>query len=301
MGQADEADVVVVGGGPGGLSAATWAARYRHTVVVVDSGVYRNALVEESHGYHGNDALPPATLRAAAREQLLAYPGTAIRAAHVERIDGTADSFELATSDGAIRARRLVLATGVTDVVPDVADFLEHYGADVYHCPACDGYEMRDRDVVVFGWSSHVVGFALGLLEWARSVTIVTDDHRFRGDHDDLERLERNGVAVSEGDAVELVGPRGGLRAVKLRDGRELPCQAAFFSIKHRPNNQLARALHCGITMEGCVVVDEHGKTTIDGVYAAGDLVPGMQLIQVAAASGVVAGVAVARSLAKQR
>jgi thioredoxin reductase len=151
--------------------------------------------------------------------------------------------------------------------------------------------------VVVLGWSEHIAGFALELLDWAGSVTVVTDGRRFEGDDDRREALDRNGVALLEDEAVELVGRRGELRSVRLRGGREVPCSLAFFSIGHSPRTELADALGCERSEDGYVLVDEHGETSTPGVFAAGDLIPGFQLIQVATAKGTTAGVGCALAL----
>lgn len=207
------------------------------------------------------------------------------------------DLFLVRTGGGSYAARRLVLATGVEDRFPEVDGFFEHYGADVFHCPTCDGYEARDRRVVAFGWSRKVAGFALGLLNWAAEVTIVTDGSRFEGDAACRADLDDRQVEVVEDDAVALLGRRGHLEGVRLRSGRTIPCELAFFSIAHRPRNELAVLLGCAVNDEGCILVDDDHQTSVAGVYACGDVTPGLQVIQVAAAQGAVAGVACARSL----
>jgi thioredoxin reductase len=291
-------DVVVVGGGPSGLAAATWLARYRRSVVVVDSGEYRNRWVDEAHGYLSQSTLRPLEFLRACRDELLAYDEVSAVAGSVASIAGVCDTFAVEVADGTdIHARRLVLATGVEDEFPDVAGFFEHYGASVFHCPVCDGYEARGRDVVVFGWGEHVTGFALAMLTWASTVTVVTDGREFEGDAGDEHALRAAGVALVEDVAAELVGRRGDLRAVRLRSGVELPCGMAFFSIAHRPRSELAVAIGCDVGEADCVAVDGEGRTSVAGVFAAGDLVPGLQLVQVAAGKGAVAGVGCARSL----
>jgi thioredoxin reductase len=261
--------------------------------VVLDSGQYRSAAVEQSHGYLGRDPQRPLDLLARGREELLAYPTASVvpgAVSSVRRVDGL---FEVAS----YRAHRLVLACGVQDAFPAVEGFEEHYGASVFHCPSCDGYEARGRDVVALGWDPHLVGFAGTLLNWARSVTVVTDGHAFRGDQECRTFLRGLDVELVEDDAVSFVGERGGLRGVRLGSGRELPASLAFFSVAHQPRVDLAVSLGCALDDDGYVLVDHEGRTTVDGVYAAGDLTPGLQLVAVAAASGVVAGVAAAQSL----
>ena len=293
-------DAVVVGGGPSGLAAATWLARHRRSVVVVDSGEYRNRWVDEAHGYLSQSTLRPLEFLRACRDELLTYDEVSVVSGAVTSVAGVCDAFAVDVSGGGIdelHARRLVLATGVEDEFPDVAGFFDHYGTSVFHCPVCDGYEARGRDVVVFGWGEHVTGFALGMLTWASTVTVVTDGRDFEGDAGDEHALRSAGVAIVEDVAAELVGRRGDLRAVRLRSGVELPCGMAFFSIGHHPRSQLALALGCDVGEADCVAVDGEGRTSVAGVFAAGDLVPGLQLVQVAAGKGAVAGVGCARSL----
>ena len=292
-------DAVVVGGGPAGLAAATWLARYRRRVLVLDSSEYRNASVDRAHGYLGSDPMVPADLRERARHDLARYTEavlrTGVRVCDVSR-DG--DEFTLKLDDDTVvRALRLVLATGVRDSFPEIDGFFDHYGADVFHCPTCDGYELAERDVVALGWNEHLAGFSLNLLDWASSVTIVTEGVTFKGDERHRETLAAHGVRIVEDDAVAFIGDRGALRGVRLAGGEEIPCQAAAFSIAHHPRNDLAQMLGCELTEEGCVVVDDSCETSVPGVYAAGDLTPGIQLVQVAAAKGTVAGISCAKSL----
>ena len=297
-----EVDVVVVGGGVSGLAAALWVARYRRSVVVVDSCDYRNKSVEISHGYLGRDPQDPATLLEDGRREVLAYPTARYEAGEVSSITRAEDGlFDVCIGDQWLRTHRVILATGVRDAFPSVEGFSEHYGASAFHCPACDGYEARDRDVVALGWDDRLVGFAGTLLNWARSVTVVTDGRRFEGDDSCRVVLARNEIELVEEKAVSLVGPRGDLRAVRLESGRELPCSLLMFSIEHRPRHDLAASLGCAVDADGYVVVDAEGLTSVPGVYACGDLVPGLQLSQVAAGKGVIAGVGAAQSFFGER
>ena len=291
-------DAVVVGGAAAGLSAATWIARYRRSVVVVDGGEPRNEWVEQAHGYLGEDPVNPAVLLSRAREQLLRYPEARIcdGLAQSARTDG--DGLFVVEVDGLrLRGRRVVLATGVRDRFPEVGRFFEHYGASVFHCPTCDGYEARDATVVVFGWSDDVTGFALALLGWADTVRIVTDGRAFEGDEACRRRLVEAGIPILEDEALELLGSRGRLEGVRLRDTGVVRCDLAFFSIAHEPRTALAEQLGCRLTPEGCIEVDGQCATSVPGVFAAGDVTPGIQLLQVAAAKGATAGVECARSL----
>ena len=289
-----EVDVVVVGGGPSGLAAASWLGRYRRSVVVLDSQEYRSGRVERSHGYLGRDPQRPTELLERGREEVLAYPTVSIRQRSARAVRRRADGlFEV---DDDLLAHRLVLACGVQDAFPAVDGFDEHYGASVFHCPSCDGYEARDRHVVALGWDPHLVGFAETLKNWAASVTVVTNGMRFRGDEACRTELAEHEIDLLERNAVRLLGSRGDLEGLELDGGEVLETSMVLFSVAHEPRVELAESLGCELDDEGYVAVNEKGLTTVDGVYAAGDLTPGLQLVSVAAASGVVAGVACAHS-----
>ena len=294
-------DAIVVGGGPAGLAAGLWLARYRRKVTVIDGGLYRNRWTEQAHGYLGLDPITPLELRERGRRDLLRYPTATLREGTVTAAAKLDEGFCVTVDGEPMLAHRLLLATGVRDRFPDVENFFDHYGRSVFHCPACDGYEARERDVVALGWAPHVAGFALELLDWARSVTVVTGAASFQGDRRHRDALKRNGVRLIEDDARALLGEPGALEGVRIGSGEVVPAQMVFFSIGHEPASPLAQQLGCRTTEGGeCVWVDENGETSVPGVYAAGDMTPGTQLVQIAAAKGVTAGVACAMSLRGQ-
>lgn len=299
--QTETWDAVVIGGGPAGLAAATWLGRYRRRTLVLDHGQHRNRHVDRAHGYLTMDPASPAEILERARAGVRRYEGVELRSSEVAAVRGECGAFTVDMVDGSsVEALRVVLATGLRDVKPAIEGFDEHYGADVFHCPACDGLEAKDRDVVALGWSEDIAGFALELLDWAATVAVVTNGRRFEGDEARREALARNGVHLVEEDVAAFVGSRGELRAVRLAGGVELPCSLAFFSIDHRPRSPFAEALGCDHSDEGCLLVDEQGETSVPGVYGAGDITPGLQLLQVATAKGTTAGVGCARSLRRE-
>jgi len=275
-------------------------SRYRRSVGVLDGGPPRSWSTDVTHGYLGRDRVSPTELLDQARADLAAYPTAArLQCRAVTARAQDPDHFVVTTDDGDdLVARRLVLATGVKDELPPVPGMTEHYGANAFHCPTCDGYEARGRRVVMLGWGAQVAGTSLELLDWAAEVTIVTAGRRFEGEERHRQALERNGIALVEEEATELVGPRHDLQAVALAGGGRIPCNLVFFSIAHHPQTQLAQELGCELTGEGCLQVDDCGRTSVDGVFGAGDVTPGIQLVQVAAAKGAIAGVTCALSLA---
>lgn len=290
--------MVVVGGGPAGLSAATWAARYRRSVLVVDSGEYRNRWAAKSHGYLGADPGHPMELLEQARSDLARYPEVAFcegRATAARRDD--AGRFVVTVDGEEFTGLRLILAMGVVDQFPEVDGFYDHYGRSVFHCTTCDGYEAQGRRVVILGRGAQVVAFSVGLLDWADSLTVVTEGRPLEGDERHRQVLARHGIGLVEDDAVELVGEPGALRGVRLAGGQTLDADMIFFSIAHRPRLELARQLGCDTDESDCLCVDRDGRTSVDGCYAAGDITPGFQLVPVAVGKGAAAGVAAAISL----
>jgi len=265
----------------------------------LDSREHRNRWVEHAHGYLGSDPVAPAALLDRARADLAQYATVEVRHAEAASAQCSIDGlFSVALTGGnEIHARRVVLATGVRDAFPQIDNFFDFYGRSVFHCPSCDGYEARNQPVVVFGWSENVAGFARGLLDWAASVLVVTDGRRFEGEREHRMQLERLGVRIVTDEVSELCGADGELEAVRLNTGGVIPCRKAFFSIAHHPRTALAEQLGCELTEQGCLSVDHEGRTSVPGVYGAGDVTPGMQYIQTAAADGAKAGTACALSL----
>ena len=289
---------MVVGGGPAGLSAATWAARYRRSVLVVDSGEYRNRWASSSHGYLGSDPSDPMALLERARADLAKYPEVTFCSGRATAARRDPEGRFVVTVNGEdFAGLRLVLATGVVDTFPEVGGFFDHYGTSVFHCATCDGYEAQGRMVVILGWGEQVVAFAVGLLDWADRLTVVTGGRPLEGDDRHRRLLARHDIGLVEGDAVELVGDPGALRGVRLAGGQVLDADLVFFSIAHRSRLELAHQLGCDTDESECLCVDRDGRTSVEGCYAAGDITPGFQLVAIAVGEGAAAGVAAAVSL----
>ena len=280
-----------------GLAAAVWLGRYRRQVVVVDVGRPRNRAAARSHGYLTRDGISPLDLLAAAREDVQKYPTVHFLEGEARRASKVGDGFSVDAGDEHLEAQRLVLATGVTDELPDIPGFEQLYGRHIFHCACCDGYESSDLEVLAIGWGEHVAGFALDLLEWGAKVRVVTNGNTFEGDESSRSAMQRHDIDLIEETVAEFHVEDDAMTGVRLGSGRELSAQRAFFSIAHHPRNGIARELGCDLDELGYVEVGAHGETSVDGVYAVGDLTPGEQMVQVAAAKGTVAGIACAMSL----
>lgn len=297
-----EVDVLVVGGGPAGLAAATWLGRYLRNTLVVDAGEQRNRHADRVHGLLGRDPTTPHELIRDARAGLEQYPHVDVHEGRVEHVEQVGDGRFRAVVDGApVLAKRVVLATGVRDRWPDVSGFEEHYGTDVHHCPSCDGFEARGGNVVALGAGEQVPAFAAGLLDWAETVCVVSDSTEAAFDDDQRAELAGHGIDVVDGVAEALLGPPGALEGLRLADGRVVEADMVLFSYAHLATNDLAEQLGCELDDEGHIVVDGFQLSSVDGVYAAGDISSGIQLVPIAMGQGTAAGVACAISLRGHR
>lgn len=290
-------DACIIGGGPAGLAAATWLGRFRRSAVVIDSGEYRNRWIERAHGYLGSDPVDPAALRHAARRDLQQYERITSVEDRISTVEQTREGFLSRGLEGLYESKRLILATGVVDALPSIEGFQEHYGADVFHCPLCDGYEARGKHVAVLGFTEQSARFATNLLNWAASVTLIAQGDAGQDTRGVVQAERHPAVEIIWARPVRFEGGRGGLKGITLDSGELVPCEVAFFSTGNFPKSKLADQLGCRFTEEDCVEVDKDCMTSVAGVYAAGDLTPGPHLIQVAAAEGAVAGSACAESL----
>jgi thioredoxin reductase len=269
-------DVVVVGGGVAGLSAALVLGRARRRTLVLDRDGQSNRAAQHVGGLLGQDGTPPAELYARAREQLAAYDAVVVRPAEAVDARAEGDVFVVSLGDdgGQVRARALILAMGMDYEVPDVPGFREHWGRAVFHCPFCHGWEVRDRPLVVYGSGEIAERQAALLKGWTDDVTVVDPG-------------EVTGLRVEDGV----------LRAVVRHDGSEVPCDGVLVEAPLRRRGPLPEHLGLALTDNGLVAVDGFGRTSVPGVYAAGDLAVAPQQVAVALGSGHLAGVVATRDL----
>ncbi|MFM9927407.1 NAD(P)/FAD-dependent oxidoreductase [Variovorax sp. H27-G14] len=293
-------DVLVVGGSFAGLSAAMQLARARRRVCVVDAGAPRNRFAAKSHGFFGQDGMPPMQMIADARAKLLAYPTVEFVKASVShaKADG-GDGFAVSLDDGQqLSANKLLLAFGVQDTLPNIAGINERWGRSVLHCPYCHGYEFGDRKLGVLFHSGHPPDHALLIAEWGPTTVFLNGAEG--PDADARARLQSRGVAIEPGRIAGLEGQGADLAGVRIDDGRLVPVEALFVAPHTRPASPLAAQLGCAFD-EGplgpVLRVDAMKMTTVPGVYAAGDAAMAFGNATMASADGVMAGVSLHRSL----
>jgi thioredoxin reductase len=294
-----------VGAGSAGLSAALTLARCRRRVLVADGGAPRNAPSGGVHNFLSNDGIPPAELLRLARAQLAPYPTATIRELKITKLVRHEQGFEITgtTSQGHAwtgTARRVLLATGVEDILPPLPGFRELWGSGVLHCPYCHGYEVRDQPLAVYGRGKTVTGLALLLTNWSRDLVVVTDGPNHLTDRN-RERLAQQGIGVREEPVASLaLGPKGGLRCVEFTDGSYLERAALFLHAPQEQRSPLAAELGARFTGKGAIWVNKNSQTTVPGLYAAGDIVPGPQQALLAAAAGNKAGMCLNEALTRE-
>lgn len=294
-----QVEIAIVGGGPAGLSAAIWAARYLHAVAVVDSGDPRNLETLEINGYLGLPGVTPAALRASGR-RTCAELGVELIDNVVLRVEQRGDEDFLLCLEGGNRvsARLLLLAIGLRDVWPDVPGMNSVYGANAHVCPDCDGYDSRGKKVVVIGTGRRAVGMALNLTTWTRDIIICTNGRPPDLDDPDCEKLDALNIPVLTDPIVRVCEDAGArIHCLMLENGMQLDADKIFFTIGQYPADDLGAQLGCVRDDEGHIVIDAHGHTSVTNVFAAGDVTPGPQLAIAAAAQGATAALAMHKSL----
>lgn len=296
-------DVIIVGGGPAGLNAALVLGRCRRKVLLFDDGKPRNAKSHALHGFLSRDGIAPAELRAIAREQLAHYPSVVSNETRVVDAARTDRGFSVYTVDGSnFLTRKLLLAAGVVDALPDQAGFRELFGISVFHCPYCDGWEMRDQPLAVYGRGDHKGGaLALEMTLWSRDIVLCSDGPAELST-DYRRRLERHGIAVREERIARLeIGNTIPYRSpfdIVFETGPALRRAAIFFNTDRRQSTDLAARLGCDMyAPEGCKVDNNRQMTNVPGLYVAGDASRDVLQAIVAAAEGAAAGIGINTAL----
>ena len=302
-------DCIVIGAGPAGLSAALFLARYRRRVLTFHHNSPRNLYSHGVHGFLGHHGIRPDELLARGRDEVTRHGGLIVEGCvtKVERI--AAEHFRVSTggekdivgeASKSFEARRILLATGMRDLTPDCPGFPDFYGVSVHHCPDCDGYEVSGKRVAVLSRGREAIGFTLNLLTWTDKLTLltngdegdITDEHRARLDHFNIPLTNQRIIGL-EGDT----GTKQ-IERVCFEEGEPLECDALFFNLGTEMSGELHEMLGCKLDDEcGLIAVDDEQQTSVEGVYAAGDITPHSQLAVVAAAEGAMAAIHIHKSL----
>lgn len=292
-----EYDVVVIGGGPAGLSGAMWLARYRLRTLLVDSGNPRNAPTWAVHGYLGLPDPAPDELRCIAREQAAAA-GAELKEGTAVSVEGEADHFKVHLEDGQhVACRRVLFATGLRDIIPEIPGLLDFYGTSIWHCPDCDGPGIEGLRVGVIGWGRSIAAFCMEMLTWTDQLTLLSHGREPDLPQKSAAALSRFDISIRTAPISRIEGSEGLLERVVFEDGSEQPFDALFFHIAYGPGCSIPADLECEADEDAILFVDKDFKTSVEGIYAAGDITHGSKLAIRAAADGARAAIGIYRSL----
>ncbi|WP_075791998.1 NAD(P)/FAD-dependent oxidoreductase [Massilia putida] len=292
-------DVIIVGGGPAGMNAALVLGRCRRKVLMFDEGVPRNAVSHALHGFLSRDGIHPSELRAIARQELKEYPSVKVDDDRIVDAIRTDIGFSVTSRDGRVFfARKLLLAGGVVDELPQQPGFRELYGVGLFHCPYCDGWEMRDQPLAVYGRGDQKGGgLALEMTHWSRDIVLCTDgdselSNQFR------QRLIANGVELREEPILRLEilanTPYSASFDIVFSSGSTLRRSAFFFNTGRQQSTDLAKRLGCDMfDPKGCEIDNDQQMTPVPGLYVAGDASRDVLQVIVAAAEGAQAAIGI--------
>ena len=293
-------DCIVVGAGPAGLSGALILGRCRRTVLVCDAGERRNARAVGLHGYLTRDGIDPREFIRLAGEDAKEYPTVEFLRTEIVDARTAPGGFTVVAAGGLeLSARKLLLATGVVDELPDVDGLQDLYGKSVHHCPYCDGWEWRDQPIAVYGRGDEGTALALGLTGWTDDLVLCTDGPSGLTNQQE-EQLAGCGIEVCEERIIRLEGTAGMLERIVLAQGEALPRRALFVCAGQHQRSSLAAKLGCRFNAKGTVQTGSCEATDVPGLYVAGDSSKEAQFVIVAAAEGAEAAVAINKALLKE-
>jgi thioredoxin reductase len=283
-------DVIIVGGSSAGLSAALLLGRSRRDVVVFDDGQPCNRFSHASHGFLTRDGIPPHELLQIAREQLRPYTTIEVRPETVSHIAAIEGGFRVETGTGtSLSARKVLLATGIKDILPPVKGIEAFWGMSVFHCPYCDGWEVRDQPIVVYGSGESAFHKTMLLWNWSSNLTLCNGGEG-EISQEKRELLSKNGITIIETPISHLDGQDGQIDQIVFADGTTLKCKAIFIQPTPQHRTPFAHDLGCTVTEQNMIQVDNLGRTSVPGIYAAGDLAQSMRSVALSVAQGATAG-----------
>lgn len=296
----DLQDVIIVGGGPAGLNAAVVLGRCRRKVLVFDTGQYRNRWSHGMHNYLTRDDILPPDFISISRTEADKY-GVKLVEKRVTKARKNDEGIFVVTDENKKQyfSKKLLIATGVADNVPDIPGLMEMYGHSVFHCPYCDGWEVQDKLLGVYARNKEGWELALSLKTWSPHVTLYTDGKNSVKPAQ-REKLNANDVKIVQLPIARLQGSEGQLEKIVFTNGEEQPCDALFFVNGFNQQCDLAETFGCEMSKKGVAVTNRLQQTNTPGLYIAGDADKDMHFVVVAAAEGAKAGVTINKELQKE-
>lgn len=287
-----DADVVIIGAGPAGLSAALNLVRARRTVILIDSNRPRNSVNLVSHGFLTRDGITPHKLRKLGLAEIASYPGAEHHLGQVESVTRIDGGFEIQTSRinsspaRTLTASAVLIASGLKETLPDLPSMASYYGIGLFSCVECDGYEQSNKPLALIGETDDLMWRALLISHWSRSLTVFTNGIGVVTE-DEEEVLTVRGVRVERRPIIDILGRDGIVASILLDDGERIRVAGGFVRPKWSAALDYAATLGLAMDDSGLLIADADGCTSVAGVYAAGDsTVPGPQQLIVAAGAG---------------
>jgi thioredoxin reductase len=293
-------DVIIVGGGPAGMNAAVVLGRCRRKVLLFDHGQQRNRASHGMHNYLTRDDILPTDFISICHKELKKYEVALLRKKVMQAKKQKDGNFMVRDEEGQLYySKKLLIATGLSDNVPQIPGFSELYGTSVFHCPYCDGWEVRDKRLGVYARDKDGSELALNLKAWSPFVTLYTDGKN-KLKPEQREKLEANDIEIVMLPIAEIQGQDGRLERIVFKNGDTTPCDAIFFVNGYRQQCDLAQTFDCELSKKGVIITNRYQQTNTSGLYVAGDADKDMHLVVVAAAEGAKAGVTINKELQKE-
>ncbi len=292
-------DVIIIGGGPAGLSAAMILGRCRRNILVFDTGQPRNKKSKAMHGFLTRDGIKPDNFLEMGRAELKRYD---IEVVSKEIVTASIDSdlFIVEDKNGEkYISKKLLLATGIVDNLPEIDGIHNFYGTSIFHCPYCDGWEVRDKRIGVYGRGKKGFELSLSLKTWSDDILLFTD-----GDNDfnetEMAELHANKIKVHTEKLVRFDGTNNVLSAIQFSNGNRIPCDAIFFCNGYRQHSDIGYQLHLNFSDKKVILTDQYQETGIPGLFVAGDADKDMHYTIIAAVEGAKAGTRINMELQKE-
>lgn len=294
-------DCIIIGGGPSGMSAALVLGRANKEIVLFDEDKPRNRVTNESHGFITRDGITPTAFKSLAKEDLLKYPSIKVDNRKVVDAQKKGKLFTIQTSDGqTFEARKILLATGLQDIFPEIQGLSDFYGKSLFTCPFCDGWELSNKKLVIISDNPEILHYVELIYNWSKDLVLCTNGKKSL-DQETKTLLEKKNIKVLEDQISELAGKNGELEKIIFENGDELAREGGFVPTNLVQGSNLAEKLGCEIDEKGEVVTAMFGRTNIEGVFASGDsstMAPA-QLIN-AASDGNKAAIGMMKELVKE-
>lgn len=290
-------EVIIIGGSYTGLSAAMALGRAGRTLLIIDSGKPCNAQTPYSHNFITQDGQPPAAITAKALAEVLMYPSVSHLSDLVIAATQNADGFELKTASGqSFKAKKLLFATGIKDLMPEIKGFSECWGISVIHCPYCHGYEVRNQKTALLANGEMTFHMAQMISQWTKELVLFTNG-QLQLSEEQQQQLNLHGIPVIHTPIIEIKHENGQLKSLLLQDGQEHFFKVMYSRVNFEQHTSIPENMGCEINEQGFIVVNDKKESTISGVYAAGDNTSMARAVAMAVSSGTLSATSINSAL----